>query len=74
MKEKSSIVVFGGSFNPPLNSHFAIAEQVLNQYKEVEKVILVPVNQNYPKKGLEKNKYRYNMLKMITDKNKKKKV
>ena len=71
MKEKSSIVVFGGSFNPPLNSHFAIAEQVLNQYKEVEKVILVPVNQNYPKKGLEKNKYRYNMLKMITDKNNK---
>lgn len=71
LKDKSTIVVFGGSFNPPLNSHFAIAEQVLNQYKEVEKVIFVPVNQNYPKKGLEKNKHRYNMLEIITNKNNK---
>ena len=35
--ENKSIVVFGGSFNPPLNSHFSIAQQVLNQFTEVEK-------------------------------------
>lgn len=69
MKEKNTIVVFGGSFNPPLNSHFSIAQQVLNQYEEVEKVIFVPVNKKYEKDGLVKNKHRYNMLKQATDKN-----
>ena len=39
MEVKNKIVIFGGSFNPPLNSHFAIAEQVLNQYEQVDKVI-----------------------------------
>lgn len=70
MKQKNTIVVFGGSFNPPLNSHFSIAEQVLNQYEEVEKVVFIPVNKKYEKDGLEENKHRYNMLKLIIDKNK----
>lgn len=52
MKEKNCIVVFGGSFNPPLNSHFLIAQEVLNQYEEVEKIIFVPVNQKYSKKRI----------------------
>lgn len=69
MKEKNSIVVFGGSFNPPLNSHFLMAQEVLNQYEEVEKIIFVPVNKKYPKDGLVENEHRYNMLKLVADKN-----
>lgn len=69
MEQKNSIVVFGGSFNPPLNSHFSIAQEVLNQYEEVEKVVFVPVNKTYPKDGLLENKYRYNMLKLVANKN-----
>ena len=64
-----SIVVFGGSFNPPLNSHFSIAQQVLNQFEEVEKIVFIPVNKKYPKQGLLDNKHRYNMLKLVADKN-----
>lgn len=70
MKQKNAIVVFGGSFNPPLNSHFSIAQQVLNQYEEVEKIVFIPVNKKYEKDGLEENKHRYNMLKLVIDKNK----
>lgn len=69
MKQKNSIVVFGGSFNPPLNSHFSIAEQVINQYEEVEKIVFVPVSKAYTKEELEENKHRYQMLKLVIDKN-----
>ena len=70
MKEKNCIVVFGGSFNPPLNSHFLMAQEVLNQYEQVEKIVFVPVNNKYQKAGLIENKHRYNMLKLVADKNK----
>ena len=69
--KNNSIVVFGGSFNPPLNSHFSIAQQVLNQFEEVEKVIFVPINKISKKKGLLENEHRYNMLKLVIDKNEK---
>lgn len=69
MCEKDTIVVFGGSFNPPHNSHFSTAQQVLNQYEQVEKVVFIPVNKKYEKDGLEENKHRYNMLKLVIDKN-----
>lgn len=69
LNNKKSIVVFGGSFNPPHNSHFSTAQQVLNQYEEVEKVIFIPVNKKYEKDGLLENEHRYNMLKLVTDKN-----
>lgn len=69
LKQKNSIVVFGGSFNPPHNSHFSMAEQVLNEYEEVEKVIFVPVNKNYAKSGLEENTHRYQMLKAVIERN-----
>lgn len=71
MKQKNKIVVYGGSFNPPLNSHFSIAQQVLNQFEEVEKIIFVPVNKSYGKSGLEESTHRYNMLKLVIDKNEK---
>ena len=66
---KNKIVVYGGSFNPPLNSHFSIAQQVINQIDNVEKVIFVPVNANYLKKGLVSNEDRLKMLSLVIDKN-----
>ncbi len=69
MEVKNKIVIFGGSFNPPLNSHFAIAEQVLNQYGQVDKVIFIPVNKKYEKDSLIENKHRYEMIKRVVDKN-----
>lgn len=68
---ENQIVIFGGSFNPPLNSHFSIAQDLLNEYKEINKVIFVPVNSKYEKPGLINNEDRYNMLKLVCDKNKK---
>ena len=29
---KKQIIVFGGCFNPPLNSHFSLAEQMIAEY------------------------------------------
>lgn len=69
MRKKDTVVVFGGSFNPPINSHFGIAQQVLNEYEQVEKIIFIPVNKKYEKDGLLENEHRYNMLKLVTDKN-----
>ena len=69
MENKKIIAIFGGSFNPPLNSHFSLAEQMVNEYKEIEKVVFVPVSSNYAKKGLAENEHRYNMLKMACVKN-----
>lgn len=69
MKQKNTVVVFGGSFNPPHNFHFFTAQQVLNKYEEVEKIIFIPVNKKYEKDGLLANEHRYNMLKTVADKN-----
>lgn len=71
MEKRKSVVIYGGSFNPPHNFHFVIAEQVLSQYEEVEKVIFTPVCDKYPKCGLIENKHRYKMLKLIADENSK---
>lgn len=69
MNEKNKIVIFGGSFNPPLNSHFSLAEQIVNEYENIKKIIFVPVNSKYQKQGLLSNEHRYNMLKLVCDKN-----
>ena len=66
---KGIIAVFGGSFNPPLNSHFSLAEQVIEEIKEIEKIVFVPVSTKYSKPGLAEDKHRFNMLKIICDKN-----
>ena len=70
MDNKKTLVIFGGSFNPPLNSHFSLAQQMINEYENIEKVIFVPVNSKYEKLGLLENNHRYNMLKLVCDKNK----
>lgn len=67
--DKNQIVIFGGSFNPPLNSHFSLAEQIVNEYENVEKVIFVPVNNLYEKADLLTNEHRYNMLNLVCSKN-----
>lgn len=69
MKNQKILAIFGGSFNPPLNSHFSLAEQILTEYRNIEKVIFVPVSTKYNKKGLLSNEHRYNMLKIVCDKN-----
>jgi len=72
MKESKKVyVIFGGSFNPPLNSHFSLAEQIINEYDNVKKVVFVPVNSLYKKADLIGNEHRYNMLKVVVDKNSK---
>lgn len=74
MKEevnKKQIVVFGGCFNPPLNSHFSLAEQMVNEYNQIEKILFVPVNSKYQKVDLISNEHRYQMLKLVCDKNEK---
>ena len=68
-EEKKVMVVFGGSFNPPLNSHFSLAEQIVTEYSHVEHVIFVPVNSKYNKPGLLGNEPRYEMLKLVIDQN-----
>ena len=61
--------MFGGAFNPPLNSHFSLAEQIVNENKQVEKVIFVPVNVKYNKEGLASNEDRFFMLQKICENN-----
>lgn len=68
---KKQIIIFGGCFNPPLNSHFSLAQQMINDYNEIEKIIFVPVNSKYQKVDLIDNEHRYQMLKLVCDKNEK---
>lgn len=68
--EKNVIAVFGGSFNPPANSHISLAKQVLESNSNIEKVIFVPVNVKYNKEGLASNEDRFFMLQKICETNK----
>lgn len=67
--EKKVIAVFGGSFNPPANSHISLAKQILENNSNIEKVIFVPVNVKYNKEGLASNEDRFFMLKKICENN-----
>lgn len=62
---KKIIALFCGSFNPPLFSHFSLAEQLLNSEENIEKVIFIPVNSKYNKEGLIEDKHRFNMLNLV---------
>ena len=64
-----TIVVFGGAFNPPTNSHFSLAEQIVSEYKNIDKVMFLPVSDIYNKKDLLPSKLRLDMLKSVVDKN-----
>lgn len=67
--ERKIIAVFGGSFNPPANSHINLAKQILENDKNIEKVIFVPVNEKYNKDGLASNEDRLFMLQEICKNN-----
>lgn len=69
MKAKKILAIFGGSFNPPLYSHFSLGEQIYNEIENIEKVIYLPVGSKYEKRGLLSNEHRFNMLKIVIDKN-----
>lgn len=62
---KKVIAVFGGSFNPPVNSHISLAKEIVEKCKNIEKLIFVPVSTRYQKMELVDDKHRYNMLKLI---------
>lgn len=66
---KKIIALFCGSFNPPLYSHFSLAEQILNSDNNIEKIIFVPVSNKYNKDGLIEDKHRFNMLDLVCAKN-----
>jgi len=62
---KKVIAVFGGSFNPPINSHILLAKQIIKKCDIVEKLIFVPVSTKYRKSKLVSDGHRYNMLNLI---------
>lgn len=66
--QKKVIAIFGGSFNPPLNSHIKLAKEIVSKYEKIEKLYFVPVSTKYAKQGLVEDKHRYNMLKLICNK------
>ena len=65
MREKYGF--FGGSFNPVTNAHLNIAKLVQQKYN-LDKVVFVPMGDNYPKLELAKEEHRYEMLKIATRK------
>lgn len=58
-----------GVFNPPHNFHFTIATEILKNNKDIEKIIFVPTNNTYNKPDVIDSEHRFNMLKLICDKN-----
>ncbi len=56
---------FGGSFNPVTKAHVELAREILDKY-ELDKVIFVPMGDNYKKEGLISEIHRFNMLKLAT--------
>lgn len=67
MQENRTIAVFGGSFNPPINSHISLAKEIVEKCKNIEKLIFVPVSTRYQKMELVNDEHRYNMLKLICE-------
>lgn len=61
---------FGGCFNPPTVAHKKCAEVILEELK-LDKVFFVPVGNGYEKKELIDEKHRYEMLKLVCNKNEK---
>lgn len=60
------IGIFGGSFNPPHKMHEEIAKKLIENH-EVDTIIFVPTGMKYEyKNNLIENKYRLDMLNIIT--------
>lgn len=67
MQGSKVIAVFGGSFNPPINSHISLAKEIVEKCENIEKLIFVPVSTRYQKMELIDDEHRYNMLKLICE-------
>lgn len=63
------IGIMTGVFNPPHNFHFTIASEILKNNSDMEKIIFVPTNDSYKKRDVIDAEHRYNMLKLVCDKN-----
>lgn len=63
-----TIGIMTGVFNPPHNFHFTIANEILKNNINIEKIIFVPTNNNYKKDDVIDGEHRYNMLKLVADK------
>lgn len=61
--KKEKIGFFGGCFNPPINTHVNLANNLI-EANIVDKVIFVPVGDYYQKQNLVTSIHRYNMLKL----------
>jgi len=68
---KKGIAIYGGSFNPPANSHISIANQIIEKIEFIQELVFLPVNIEYGKDELISNEHRYNMLTIICKSNKK---
>lgn len=62
------IGIFGGCFNPPHLMHKNIPIYLI-EMRYIDKVIYVPTESSYNKKGLIRFKDRYNMLNLMIDDN-----
>ena len=61
--KKEKIGFFGGCFNPPINTHVNLANNLI-EANIVDKLIFVPVGDYYQKQNLVTSIHRYNMLKL----------
>lgn len=57
-------IVFGGSFNPPTKAHKLILDKLFLLFKP-DNIIIVPVGDNYQKKGLIDYAHRLEMVKLL---------
>lgn len=64
---EKKLIVFGGAFNPPTKAHLKLALAAM-KYIKAEKVVFVPVNDEYKKGDLISIVHRVNMLKTIENK------
>lgn len=64
---EKKLIVFGGAFNPPTKAHLKLALAAM-KYIKAEKVVFVPVNDDYKKGDLISIVHRVNMLKTIENK------
>jgi nicotinate-nucleotide adenylyltransferase len=70
MKNKK-LILFGGAFNPPSTAHLNLAKQLLENIKDAEKLLFLPVGDEYNKKDLISSYHRVNMLKLACENEKK---
>ncbi len=61
---------FGGSFNPVTYAHINLAKQIISECN-LDKLFFIPIGDFYEKQGLIEFKHRYNMLKLLCNKNNK---